>query len=117
MATSDGESNPLPRNAGRFDFIGDDHVIRPDVVLPFTRAHYTPNYRSRVHADPHVDVDLSRGAQHANIVDHLQAQVDAVSRVSSIFNRHSGNPVIAIAEKLDAQHIVFLFKWLTRSFQ
>lgn len=35
--------------------------------------------------------------------------------MSSIFNRHSGNPVITIAEKLDAQHIVFLFKWFNKS--
>lgn len=61
-----------------------------------------------MNANPHVDVNLSRRSYAANVADHPQAELHAIPRVTSVFYRHAGNAVIAIAEKLDAKHVMFL---------
>lgn len=61
-----------------------------------------------MNSDPHVDVNVSRPSQIRYVANHSQAQVDAVLRVSSVFNRHAGYAVVAVAQKLYAQYIMFL---------
>lgn len=63
-----------------------------------------------MHTNPHVDVDVSRPSQNANIADHSNAQINAVLRVSLVFYRQAGNAIVTIAQELYTQHIMLLQK-------
>lgn len=98
----------LPSDTSRFNFIGDDNVLRPDVVLPLARPHDATDNTSGVNSNSHVDVDLPLVSQLSNIADHTYPQIDTVFRVSFVFYRKAAYAVIAIAQKLYAQYIMFL---------
>lgn len=63
-----------------------------------------------MHTNAHVDVDVSRPSQNANIADHSNAQINAVLRVSLVFYRQAGNAIVTIAQELYTQHIMLLQK-------
>lgn len=64
------QQQSLPSDTGRLDFIGDDNVLRPDIVLPLTRPHDATDNASGVNANSHVNVDLPLVSQLSNIADH-----------------------------------------------
>lgn len=98
----------LPSYTGRLYLVGYDYIVRPNVVLPLARSHDAADDAARVNANSHVDVDLSRYSNLADIADHSQAQLNAVFSVSFVFDRQTRNAVIAVAEKFNPQHVVFL---------
>lgn len=63
-----------------------------------------------MHSDSHVNVDLSRRSHITNVADHPQAQINAILRVTFVFYRYTGNAIIAVAQKLYAQYIMFLYE-------
>lgn len=99
----------LAGNASCLQPIRDARVLRPDVVLPFARADHAGHDAARVDADSHVDVQIvPLRPDLANVADHSQAQFDAVPRVVRIVLGNARHAVVAVAQKLDPQHVEFL---------
>lgn len=67
-------SGLLPRNACSLQSISDVYVIWPDIVLPLASTDHTGHDAARMHADPHIDIQVvSLRANFPNITNHTQA--------------------------------------------
>lgn len=97
-----------PRNTGRLHLIGDDDIVRPNVVLPLSTAHDAADDATRVYANAHIDVDAAHFANLTYDFNHLQTKIYTVFCMKFIFDRQTANAVIAIAQEFYSQNIMIL---------
>lgn len=58
----------LPSQAARFHLVGERHIVRPHIKLPFSQAKHTAQYVTSVDANSHVDITPSRLPHKSTII-------------------------------------------------
>lgn len=99
----------LPGYPSCFQSIRYADILRPDVILPFTCANYAWHYWARMHADPHVNVEIVARRPHlTDVTNHAKAEVDTAACMIWIRLRHTRHAIITVAQKFYPQHIILL---------
>lgn len=97
-----------PRGSCGLQSIGNIHILGPDIKLPLGGAYHAGQHVSRVHANAHVNVQISLLPHVSYVFDHAQPQIHTALGMILIGTGQTSHAVVAIAQELDAHHVVLL---------
>lgn len=97
-----------PCGSSSLQSIGNVNILGPDIKLPLGGANYAGQHVARVHANAHIDVQVSFLSHIAYILDHTQSQIHTALGMILVGTGQSRHAVVAIAQELNAHHIVLL---------